>query len=173
MQYRIVLHAFAAAAYAIDIKVYSDILRFSHCEGQKLISWIALIANTCYSTSTGIYAMQFVAIPTNWHIITRSYGALSCPSNTMINQFHSDGRDSVCHGSPKGVVIYRVAGYSFENKKRSETTNGLDQEVANSSNEDCVGPDLVHLVDGRDYAVTNIKDSIVKEMASLQADNVF
>ncbi|KAL1591839.1 hypothetical protein SLS59_010017 [Nothophoma quercina] len=100
--------------------------------------------------------MSFNAIPTTWHLVTRTYGALSCPANQKLNDFHSDGRASVCHGSPDGSVQYRGAGYSFVNKKRAENTNSNDQ--------DCVGPDLVHLIDGHNYTVTNVEDKIVQEM---------
>jgi hypothetical protein len=159
MQYLSISLALAAAASAIDIRAYHDIPRFSHCEGQYLVSWLGVAANTCYSTSTSMYAMKFDAIPSTWHLVTRSYGALNCPSNQKLNEFHSDGRTWVCHGSPDGSVQYRGAGYSFVNKKRSDDANSNDQ--------DCVGPDLVHLIDGRNYTVTNVEAKIVQEMVSL------
>lgn len=114
-----------------------------------------------------MYAMKFNAIPSTWHLVTRSYGALNCPSNRKLNEFHSDGRTWVCHGSPNGDVQYRGAGYSFVNKKRSENTNSDALEGIRSIDQDCVGPDLVHLIDGRNYTVTNVEDNIVQEMVSL------
>ena len=118
-------------------------------------------------------AMQFVAIPKTWHIITRSYSALSCPSNTKLQDFHSNGNDQVCHGSAKGEIRYRGAGYSFVNKKRADNTNSNDQENINSNDQDCVGPDLVHLIDGQNYTVTNVEDKIVQEMVRLQEHYLF
>ena len=113
-----------------------------------------------------MYAMSFNAIPTTWHLVTRTYRALNCPANQKLNDFHSDGRASVCHGSPDGSVQYRGAGYSFVNKKRAENSNSNDQENISSNDQDCVGPDLVHLIDGQNYTVTNVEDKIVQEMVS-------
>lgn len=166
MRYQSILLAFAAVASAIDIRAYNDIPRFSHCEGVVLISWLGVAPDTCYSTSTSMYAMKFDAIPSTWHLVTRSYGALSCPSNQMLNEFHSDGRTWVCHGSPNGGVQYRGAGYSFVNKKRSEDANSGTLETIESKDRGCVGPDLVHLADGRNYTVTNVEANIVQEMVS-------
>ncbi|CAN9122107.1 unnamed protein product [Alternaria alternata] len=78
--------------------------------------------------------------------------------------FHSNGNDQVCHGSAKGEIRYRGAGYSFEPTKRSEHNDSNDLENANETKQSCVGPDRVHLIDGQEYAVTGIEDTIVAEM---------
>jgi hypothetical protein len=90
----------------------------------------------------------------------------------MLNHLHSDERTSVCHGSPKGNVYYRGADYSFEDKKTSEMTNSLDQEDTNSNDQDCIVPDPVQLIDERNYTVTNVEDTIVQDMVSLQATHL-
>ena len=173
MQFPIILLALAATSSAIDILGFGGSTYVAeHCKNSDtiVVSWRGVQADTCYSSSTSLAAMQFVAIPKTWHIITRSYSALSCPSNTKLQDFHSNGNDQVCHGSAKGEIRYRGAGYSFEPTKRSEHNDSNDLENANETKQSCVGPDRVHLIDGQEYAVTGIEDTIVAEMVSLQAD---
>ncbi|CAN9247685.1 unnamed protein product [Alternaria alternata] len=139
MQYPIILLALAATSSAIDILGFGGSTYVAeHCKNSDtiVVSWRGVKADT----------------------------ALSCPSNTKLQDFHSNGNDQVCHGSAKGEIRYRGAGYSFEPTKRSEHNDSNDLENANETKQSCVGPDRVHLIDGQEYAVTGIEDTIVAEM---------
>lgn len=154
MQYLNIIFAFAAVVSAIDIVALLE----SHCDDTVAHTWLNVQPNQCVRSSRKS-AFLFKNIPTNWKIITRSYSSLNCNGNTLVNQFHSNEKTSVCHGSDESWNIpYQSAGYSFNDLKRSDLNNVAEQE--------CRKPDLLTLDDGQTYNITGLEDDIVEVMVS-------
>lgn len=125
-----------------------------------MTTWRNVQPNRCVSGGQLRYtAFSFSSIPTDWAIITRSYKSNTCAGGELANQFHSNGRDWICHGADRYYgIAYKGASYIFNNVKRSDP-----DEI---DGQDCQKPDLVTLQDGQIYTITGVEDEIVQEMVS-------
>jgi hypothetical protein len=154
MHYLNTILILATAVSAIDIHGHNE----EHCNGEVMTTWSNVQADRCVSGGQLTYtAFSFSSIPTNWAIITRSYKSNTCAGGELANQFHSNGRDWVCHGADRYYGIrYKGAGYSFNNVKRTGADGAVEQE--------CQKPDLLTLKDGRKYNIAGVQDEVVHEM---------
>lgn len=152
--------ALATVASAIDMLGHGD----RHCndwqEPTPNARWIGINPDRCYGTSEALDGISFRAIPKNWRIRTRGFREDGC--HNLNNEFSSDGRDTVCHGSGDGNLPYRSGAYSFVNKKRSTDSSDLTTDPT----QDCLGPDILSLKDGQEYVVTGLADDIFSQMVS-------
>lgn len=150
--------AITAVISAIDIRCHVK----EHCRC-SVLSWVNAAPDKCYASGSVCWAMQFVAIPKNWRLSTRSHKNDGCKD--IVHVFNSNGRDSVCHDAPEKRVAYTGASYSFINKKRSKDVVAFDDQ-------DCVKPDFLTIENGPTYTLAGLDDETVKIMVHIVLEYV-
>jgi hypothetical protein len=126
----IVILGLTAAVSAIDIRTHSE----AHCGGNTA-TFLNVKPGRCYANGGTAWAYSFRAIPASWRLSTRAHAGGNCKE--LARTENSNGKNWICHGNsnPRNSVPYTGAGYSFINKKRSNS-------IAFDS-QDCGKPDLL------------------------------
>lgn len=157
MQYSTIVLALATAATAIDIRFLND----KHCGGGISTACTGVQPNACCNSrsSTGFGGVFFVAIPSNWDVLSRGYNGESCAAKDLVQQFRSEGRTTTCHGSAGDSHRYRSGQYSFASKKIRGMTEARDVAP-----EDCIPADTLYFGDDSAYNISDIADGKVDEL---------
>jgi hypothetical protein len=159
MHYTYIVLGLVAAASAVDIRLYDN---ESHCNGGVWTSCTNIAANTCCqgSNSHRTTAINFIAIPSNWRLVTRSYTSLNCDRNSLSHEFFSNGATSVCHGGGWVANWYGGGGYSFVSKKRTEedSCDAIGGSCARSQK-----PDIL-VKDGQKYAIADLDEATLEQL---------
>ncbi|KAG9255169.1 uncharacterized protein F5Z01DRAFT_654184 [Emericellopsis atlantica] len=147
-----------AGASAIDIWLNWNT---SNCKGSNSIHCANIGPATCCAISgqsgSPFTSIAFREIPSNWNIEMRGHQGSQCGRHRTTQT--SGGRTELCMGSGP----YGGGGYSFVNKRRSDTVD-LQEECT-----DVVKPDIVAFTDGIQYNITQLDDDSLAEIVEIAA----
>jgi hypothetical protein len=155
MQFPHLILPLAAVASAIDVRFSTAM----HCGGGARLVCHNINPQQCCRIQVDANSVSFIAIATNWHLLTRAYREKQgtfCNSEDIMNSFTSNGATTVCHGT--GGIFpgnYRGANYGFIDKRRATDT---------SDKKACVKPDLLVLADGQEYEIADLDDDVTAHM---------
>ncbi|KAJ4314334.1 hypothetical protein N0V94_006494 [Neodidymelliopsis sp. IMI 364377] len=156
-----IILALATAASAIDIEWFGE----AHCRNGYGLRCTGVNPHGCCSgqRSDGWAAVQFSNIPSNWDLLTDGYAGEGCNTNSLVNEFRSNGNAFSCHGDNRH---YKSAAYRFYGKKKRASR----VDTRDAPAEDCVKPDELFLADGTTYAISGLTDAQVGDLTATHAD---
>ncbi|KAJ4373058.1 hypothetical protein N0V83_003349 [Neocucurbitaria cava] len=149
MHFSTILLGFAAAATAIDVRMYDN----GNCGG-GFYEWKNVDPKVCCARNNDHHSSaEWRAIPTNWHLNVGAYRQNNC--EVLVASRDTNDQASVC---------LTGARYHFRDTKRAEQDScdapGASEEVQQQC-EQQVPPSRVGLADGSLYNIVGLETDMV------------